>query len=352
MELTRILEACSDPAAYSYPVEQVEVRQTHISLVFLAGSFAYKIKKPLNLGFLDFSTLEKRRHFCHEEVRLNRRLAPEVYLDVVPLTETPTGVQVEGPGEAIEWVVKMRRLPEEATLAKRLEHGAVNVPLLERLARKLALFHQQAEAGPHIAAYGRFEVVAQNARENFAQAAPLLGKTTSQAVFVRLEELTERSLSELHPVIESRAQRGIPRDTHGDLHLDHVYFFPDKEPPNDLVIVDCIEFNERFRFADPVADMAFLVMDLKFHGRRDLAHVFRDAYFQATGDHEGRRLLPFYTAYRAAVRGKVEGLELPEEEIPQEERASAFARAHAHWLLALEELEGAASSLDQEHGTL
>jgi predicted kinase len=131
----------------------------------------------------------------------------------------------------------------------------------------------------------------------------------------------------------------VPRDTHGDLHLDHIYLFPDKPPPDDLAIIDCIEFNERFRFADPVADMAFLVMDLLFHQRRDLADAFAEAYFRAANDTEGRALLPFYVAYRAAVRGKVEGFELKEKEIPEGEHQAALVRAHAHWQLALGELE-------------
>src|SRR5207244_9271617 len=129
-------------------------------------------------------------------------------------------------------------------------------------------------------------------------------------------DLTEQALGRLRPLIEARAARGVPRDTHGDLHLDHVYLFPGRRPPDDLVIVDCVEFNERFRFADPVADMAFLVMDLLFHGRPDLAAAFTEEYFAASQDGEGRALLPFYTAYRAAVRGKVEGFELVEKEVP------------------------------------
>jgi predicted kinase len=161
----------------------------------------------------------------------------------------------------------------------------------------------------------------------------------SAGVRDRLRALTERSLARLRPVIEGRAARGVPRDTHGDLHLDHVYLFPDRPPPGNLVIIDCIEFNERFRFADPVADMAFLVMDLLFHGRRDLAGAFAEAYFQTAGDAEGAALLPFYTAYRAAVRGKVEGLEAAEAEVPAAERAAARVRARAHWLLALGELK-------------
>ena len=339
MELARLIEALSDAAAYPYAVETVEVRHTHISVVFLAGPYAFKVKKPVNLGFLDFSTLERRRHFCEEEVRLNRRLAPEVYLGTVPVTLTAMGLKVEGGGEAIEWAVKMERLPEEATLQKRLLRQEVGFPLVETLARKVASFHAQAERGEHVAAFGRFDVVAGNARENFTQAASQVGNTVSRAVFERLQALTEEALAHLRPLIESRAERGIPRDTHGDLHLDHVYLFPERKPPDDLVIIDCIEFNERFRFADPVADMAFLVMDLRFHGRRDLAQGFTEEYFRASGDEEGRVLLPFYVAYRAAVRGKVEGFELVEKEVPEAERAAALAKARAHWLLALGELE-------------
>ncbi len=161
-------------------------------------------------------------------------------------------------------------------------------------------------------------------------------------MLTKLRELTEQQLAQLGPLIEARAERGSPCDTHGDLHLDHVYRFPDRPPPESLAIIDCIEFNERFRFADPVADMAFLCMDLRFHAQPDLAKTFADAYFTAAGDGEGRALLPFYTAYRAAVRGKVEGFELREAEVPAEEKASALARARAHWLLALGQLEAPA----------
>jgi aminoglycoside phosphotransferase family enzyme/predicted kinase len=339
MELAQLIKSLSDAAAYPYPVEEVEVRHTHISVVFLAGPFAYKVKKPVDLGFLEFTTLEKRRHFCDEEVRLNRRLAPTVYLGVVPLTRSAKGVEVEGPGEVVEWAVKMERLPAEATLQKRLQHGEVSPALLTALAHKIAGFHAHARGGSHIAAFGRFEVVARNAQENFEQSAPQVGVTLSRAVFDRLRALTEENLTRLCPLMEARAGRGVPRDTHGDLHLDHVYVFPERSPPADSVIIDCIEFNERFRFADPVSDMAFLVMDLRFHGRQDLARTFAEEYFRASGDDEGQALLPFYVAYRAAVRGKVEGFELLEKEIPEAERIAALARARAHWLLALGELE-------------
>lgn len=338
MDLASLIDALSHPEAYPYPAGEVEVLQTHISVVFLAGPHAYKIKKPVNLGFLDFSTLEKRRHFCDQEVRLNRRLAADVYLGVVPVVRSGDRARMEGQGEIVEWAVKMERLPAEATLERRLECGQVGKDTIEMLARKIAAFHQSAEGGAAISAFGKFEVVAGNARENFTQSAGQVGVTLSRAVFDRLRKLTEQWLSRLRDTIENRASRGVPRDTHGDLHLEHVYFFPNRGS-DELVIIDCIEFNDRFRFADPVADMAFLAMDLKSHGRRDLADVFQSAYFRATADDEGQTLLPFYTAYRAAVRGKVEGMKATEVEVPESERCRALARSRAHWLLALTELE-------------
>jgi uncharacterized protein len=339
MDLTQLIEALSSPEAYPDATGSVEVRQTHISVVFLTARHAYKLKKPVNLGFLDFTTLEKRRHFCEEEVRLNRRLAPSVYLGVVPVVATASELQVEGRGKPIEWAVKMERLPEEASLLSRLQRGDLTGELLESLAACIAEFHARADGGPHVAEFGRFDAVARNARENFEQSASHVGVTVTRAAHDRLRALTEDALIHLRQLIESRAERGVPRDTHGDLRLDHVYHFPDRPPPGDLVVIDCIEFNERFRFADPVADAAFLYMDLAFRGGRDLADAFAAAYLRAANDPEGATLLPFYAAYRSAVRAKVRGFQLAEVEIPEEERSAARERAQAHWLLALGELE-------------
>jgi aminoglycoside phosphotransferase family enzyme/predicted kinase len=339
MDIDRLIQSLSSPAAYPGPVQAVEVRQTHISAVFLAGPHAYKVKKPVNPGFLDFTTLERRRHFCDEEVRLNRRLAPDVYLGVVPVIRAGPGVRLGGEGEAVEWAVQMRRLADGDTLRERLRRGEVGPGLVEALARRVADFHRSAEAGGRIAACGRFEAVARQVADVLDRAAPQAGATVAAGVFAAVRSLAEGALARLRPVIDGRADRGVPRDCHGDLHLDHVYYFPDRPPPGDLVAIDCIEFDERLRFIDPVADMAFVVMDLAFFGRRDLARAFAGAYFAATGDGEGRALLPLYTAYRAAVRGMVEGLLLAEPEVPEDDRAAARQRARAHWLLALGELE-------------
>ena len=339
MEFERLVRALSSPGAYPHPCDRVEVCHTHISAVFLAGSYAYKIKKPLDLGFLDFSTLEKRRHFCHEEVRVNRRLAPRVYLGVVPVTVHRGRVQVDGEGEVVEWAVWMRRLPEDATLLRRLGRGEVTPPELDGLARRIADFHREAERGPHVSRFGRWDVVARNARENFEQTRGHRGRAVHPGVWDRVRVLTEAALERLRPLVEERAARGIPCDTHGDLHLDHVYRFPRRPPPEDWVVVDAIEFNERFRYADPVADAAFLVMDLAFRGRRDLAEGFGRAYLEAVPDPEGGELMPFYAAYRAVVRAKVEGLAADEPDVPEAERARALDGARAHWLLALDLLE-------------
>ncbi len=325
MDLPSLLRALAEPSAYPFPVAEVVVCQTHISAVFLAGPFAYKVKKPVNPGFLDFSTLENRHHFCEEEVRLNRRLAPDIYLGVVPVVRDGGRLRVEGAGEPVEWAVKMRRLPEGVTLHERLRRDEVGTALVEALARKIADFHHRSPAPDAFRAQSRFDVVAGNIREVFATAAPSVGTAVSAAVYGRVRELVEEQLARQRPLIDGRAARGLTRDAHGDLHLDHVCYFPDRAPPDDIICIDCIEFNERFRFIDPVADMAFAAMDLAFHGRRDLAGAFAEAYFAAAGDDEGRALLPLFAAYRASVRGA--------------EHAAALQSARGHWLLALAGLE-------------
>lgn len=347
MEPAELIEGLRRPSAYPHPAEDVVVRRTHISLVFLAGACAYKIKKPVDLGFLDYSTLERRRHFCEEEVRLNRRLAPDVYLGVAAVVRRGGELRMEPGGaggtdgdgtapddeaEVVEWAVRMQRLPDDRTLQARLERDEVEPGELEALAAHLAAFHGEARRGPEVARYGRFEVVAENARDNLTQSEGQIGRTIRPQVFERLSELTEAALERHRPLIEARAERGVPRDTHGDLRLDHVYFLPDRDRP---VIVDCIEFNPAFRFADPISDMAFLAMDLQQAGRRDLADRFADAYVEASGDDEGRALRDFYVAYRAAVRGKVQGIKAGDAGVPEEEREQAAATATGHWLLAL-----------------
>lgn len=339
MELPTLIDRLSRPTAYPFPVETVTVKQTHISVVFLAEDFVYKIKKPVDLGFLDFTTLDRRRHFCEEETRLNRRLAAEVYLGVVPVTQDGDDLRFEGGGEVVEWAVKMSRLPDAATLRDHLVHDRLDHAEIIELAKRIAAFHRDAAGGAEIAKFGQFDLVAANARENFAQSRVQIGPIVSPEMFARLEARNEAALTRLRLLIEERAAARVPRDTHGDLRLDHVYHFPDRPAPADWAIIDCIEFNERYRYADPVADMAFLVMDLIASGRPDLAKAFSAAYFQQTGDSTGTELLPFSVAYRAAVRAKVEGMTAAETEVPNADRHAARRRAGMYWNIALGQLE-------------
>jgi aminoglycoside phosphotransferase family enzyme/predicted kinase len=334
-----LINALSDPSAYPDPVAAVEVRQTQISVVFLVDSFAYKIKRPVSTGFVDYSTLERRHYFCGEEVRLNRRLAPDVYLEVVPVTHENGAIRMGGTGRAVEWAVKMKRLPDDNTLGSRLGHGGLGAEPLRELAGRLTEFHAGADSGPEISAGASFNSVARNVRENFDQAAPQVGLTLSRRVRDRLVFLTETTLARLRPLIDDRTARGVPRDTHGDLRLEHIYWFPDQDPPGNWVIVDCIEFDTRYRHADPIADIAFLAMELSVRGHGALAKAFSDAYLAAAKEDEGRALLPFYLSYRSMVRGKVRGMQAMDPERSESSRHEALKLARAHWLFALAELE-------------
>lgn len=338
--LTTLTEHLSKAEAYPHETGDIQIRQTHASVVFLAGAFAYKVKKPVNLGFLDFSTLEKRRHFCKREVQLNRRLAPDVYLGIEPIVWNNGHLEIGtgNNGKAAEWAVRMVRLPERATLTSRLQRREVTPPDLSRIAGLLARFHAEARSDPEVSRYGQFDTVAHNITDNFVQSSAQRENLVTESVFDRLQTLTHEELQHRKALIERRAARNVPRDTHGDLRLDHIYLLPPEHRLHGIVIVDCIEFNDRLRYIDPVADIAFPVMDLKFYRRRDLALHLTDAYFGIRNDPEGRRLLPLYTAYRSVVRAKVLGIQASEPETGPAERERLRRRSRQHWMLALDEL--------------
>ena len=335
MELSELIGALARPKAFPNDPSSVEVRHTHISAVYLAEDLVYKIKKPVDFGFLNFLAPGDRKKYCEAEVRLNSRLAPGVYLGVVPVTMEEDGPAFEGKGPVIEWAVKMRRMPDEATLAHRLLSGGLSDNVFRMLGHRIAAFHETADKGPEIAVHGSYAVIAKNSGENFEQSRPQAGLTVDAGVLDRMARLNAEALVKLKPLMEARAAQGMTRDVHGDLHLDHVYYFPDLPPPGDVAVLDCVEFSDSYRCSDVIADMAFLAMDLIFHGRRDLAAVFSEAYFSTTGDDKGRALLDFYIAYRAAVRGKVEGMQALAVEIPPDKRAAMKRSSTAHWLICL-----------------
>lgn len=344
MELAATIAALSDPRAFGRAAGvRVEVVQTHISVVFLVEGDVYKLKKPVDLEFLDYSTVARRKRFCELEVELNRRLAPDVYLGTLPVVQVAGGLRVGGDGEVVDWVVHMRRLPDDARLVAHIEAGRVDAALMRRIGARIAAFHRAARRGPEVSAWASFAAVAGNCRQNFAQLAGLAA--VPEALLQRLGRRTEEALAQGRAAIEGRARGQVACDTHGDLRLDHLYWFPERAAPDDLLVIDCVEFSEQFRCADPVADLAFLVMDLHDAQRGDLAEALIDSYFAATPAAEvaeGRALLPLYTAYRATVRGKVDAFKASEPEVPAAAQAEARAGAARHLLLALRELAPAA----------
>lgn len=335
--LARLLQELRRPDAYFHPVDEVRVHQTHISVVFVAGAFAYKLKKPVDLGFVDYSSLDKRLHYCRRELELNRRLADDVYLDVVPIIDDGgLCIETDTDGhDAVEWAVRMARLDEDNTLRKRLADRRVPPDTFSRLGHHMARFHNHADRGSHIDTYASFEVVEKNALDNFEQTRPHLEDTVDPGVFTRLEQCFRDRLSALSDLIDERAGRGVARDTHGDLRLEHVYIGDD----DTLRIVDCIEFNDAFRYADPISDIAFLAMDLGFRGYDEEADTLLDAYFTTRDDDQGRQLIDFYVAYRSCVRAKVHSLKAADDDVDRGDRQHSRNKARAHWLYALARIE-------------
>jgi aminoglycoside phosphotransferase family enzyme/predicted kinase len=340
------MRALLDPRTYPHPADDIRLHETHVSWVVLAGQYAYKMKKPVDFGFLDFSTRARRATACADEVALNRRLCPDVYLGVARLVRQGQRYTVvtgrdgtvrrtapcAGAGEAStrgEPLVWMRRLPESGMLPGLLERGAANRRLVSRLARHLARFHAAAATGPGVDEYAMPEQIEANWRENFDQTAGFPETVLPAALRRRIERYVTRFLAAERKFLADRVTAGRVRDGHGDLHAANVCVEGRRAH-----CFDCIEFAPRFRCADVAAEVAFLAMDLDHYGRADLSAAFVDAYAAASGDADAARLLDFYKCYRAYVRGKVLGLRLAERGLPAVERRRVAARARAYFDLA------------------
>lgn len=324
-----LIQALLRPEAYSHPADNLRVHETHISWVILAGLFAYKMKKHVNFGFLDFSSLEQRRADCEAEVRLNRRLCPDVYRGVVDIVERDGAFWIGGPGHIVEPAVWMRRLPEEGMLPHLLARDAVDVALVRRIARALARFHVTAATGTGVDDWGTIAAVRANWEENFAQTAPFIGRTIPAAFQDRIAIFVSDMLAHRAPLFDERVAAGRIRDGHGDLHSANICVEGRR-----LHLFDCLEFSPRYRCADVAAEVAFLAMDLDRYGRADLASAFVDAYVGASGDQQLLELLPFYRCYRAYVRGKVLSLGLDDLARPPDARAEMTRQAQRYFDLS------------------
>jgi len=323
-----LIKSLLKAAAYPEHTQSVRLIETHVSFIFLTDDFVYKVKKPVDFGFLNFTTLDRRRFYCEEEVRLNRRLCPEIYLGVVELRATPEGGAFGGSGAVIDYAVKMKRLPDDRMLGRLLERNAVEPAQMERIARVIAEFHGRAARGPQIDAMGSAGAIRSNWEENFRQAAPFEGATVSGSDLALIREWVERFLEEHEDLLRARVEGGFIRECDGDLHLDNICL------TDGICIFDCIEFNERFRFIDTAADIAFLLMDLEYAGHAELCAPFLETYRKATADRGLSGLLDFYKAYRAFVRGKVKSFRLKETGLSREELLAAQATARRYFRLA------------------
>lgn len=325
---SEIIEALSRPEAYPHETVPIKVIHTQMSCVFLTGKYAYKIKKPVDLGYLDYTTLEKRLLYCRNEVKLNRRLARTVYLGVIPIAEHNGAIAVGQPGEPLEYAVKMRQLPQDMMMDFLLRKGAVTGDMVKHLAEKIAVFHNRAKTNRKIASFGRLRTIEKNVRENFSQTRKYIGKALSAETFEDLKVFSEDFMRERALLFQRRIDTGRIRDCHGDLHSAHICF------GKSIYIFDCIEFNERFRYCDVASEVAFLAMDMDYHGRRDLGRSFVSTYQEYSEDFDVRELLNFYKLYRAYVRGKVNCFRSDDRFISGAERHESLKAARSYFALA------------------
>jgi uncharacterized protein len=330
MDIPDLRRALLNPAIYPDRPALVRCTETHISLIFLTGCHAYKIKKPVDFGFLDFTTLEKRRYFCEQEIRLNRRLAPKLYLGLIPISVDEGRVSFEGGGDVVEYAVHMVQIPEASLMDKLLERGKVTRAMIEAVSERLVGFYASADTNETIASFARPERIKEDTDENFEQTEKYIGRTLSLQVYNEIRRRTNTFLLDRQGDFLERMAGHRIRDCHGDLRLEHIFW------EEEISIFDCIEFNERFRYTDVAADLGFLAMDLDYHRREDLGAHLIDTYVDRSGDHGFLKVLDFYKCYRAYVRGKVESFRLDDPNMAHKEKEGAFQRAQTYFALAFQ----------------
>jgi len=326
--LPALIQALLAPKAYPGRQVKIELLQTQMSFVFLTDNYVYKVKKPVNLGYLDYTTLDKRHFYCQREVELNRRLCPDAYLGVMPITRQRGTVFMEGSGEAIEYAVKIRRLPQNAMMDVLLTNNRLSPEMVSSLAQRLASFHEKAETSAGISAFGSLDNITVNTEENFSQTEKYIGNTISPDRYQHIKAYTDSFMKHNVALFRQRVAQGRIRDCHGDLHAAHICF------TNGICIYDCIEFNDRFRYCDVASEVAFLAMDIDHYQQADLSRTFVNAYITQNGDNELLKLLNFYKCYRAYVRGKVESFKLDDQHISAEEKTKVLTVARRYFELA------------------
>jgi aminoglycoside phosphotransferase family enzyme len=323
-----LVQALLKPETYPHHPQKVELVQTQMSFLFLTGDYVYKVKKPVDLGYLDYTTLEKRLFFCRQEIELNKRLCPDAYLEVVPIVSQQGQIHLGGKGETIEYAVKMKQLPADRMMDKLLPQGLVTEQMMVRVAEKLAAFHHKARTSGEISAYGKLEAIKINTDENFAQTKKYIDISIPSDRYNRIKAYTDNFVNSNKDLFAKRVKDGKIKDCHGDLHAAHVCI------SNGICIYDCIEFNDRFRYGDVASEVAFLAMDLDRFQRTDLSEAFVDGYVRLSRDKELTEILNFYKCYRAYVRGKVSSFMLDDAYISAGEKKDILTAAGRYFELA------------------
>ncbi|TAE57986.1 MAG: adenylyl-sulfate kinase [Nostocales cyanobacterium] len=332
INLPLLIQQMLQPEFYPHPVkEPIELIQTHASYVLLTGEYVYKIKKPVNFGFLDYSTLEKRQHFTNEELRLNQKGAGEIYLEVLPITLKSEKYHLGETGEIIEYAIKMRQFTQEFLFSELFNQGKLEETHLEELGKIVAEFHNQTETNDYIRSFGKISTIKLSFDENYQQTIKYIGSPQTETQFRETQEYTDKFFAENSQLFTNRINNNHIRECHGDLHLRNIAYWHDQ-----IILFDCIEFNELFRFVDVMYDVAFTVMDIEAKGRKDLANAFLNTYIEQTGDWEGLQILPLYLSRQAYVRAKVTSFLLDDVNISTTAKEEALNTASAYYHQAWE----------------
>ncbi|MCD6569463.1 MAG: hypothetical protein J7L53_02045 [Deltaproteobacteria bacterium] len=331
MRQAELIKHMEDPDSYTEKPRSITLIQTHISWVFIGDEYVYKIKKPVNFGFLDFSSLEKRRFYVGEELRLNKRFSPDIYLDALPISEEKGSFVIGDSSNIIEYALKMKRINEEDMLYKLLEANKVTPELMQRLGRHIADVYRKIPSDEKTKAYGSLDTISRNVMENFEQTLKYIGGPVSQEAYNKIRVWSMAFMEDNKSLFEKRMDGGYIKDCHGDLHLQHICIDDER-----IVIFDCIEFNERFRFGDVASDIAFLAMDLDYNGYKNLRETFVNTYIDASGDTMLKDVLKFYKIYRAYVRAKVTSFMLDDTGLDTVTKDKAYQKAKSYYTLALE----------------
>jgi len=326
-----MIEALMNPSVFPEHSNKIILTQTHISNVFIGDEFVYKIKKPVNFGFLDFSTLEKRRFYCYKEVELNSRFSDDVYIGVCPVTYDGDNYSFDGSGDIVDYAVKMRRLSDEDLLKTRFKKGMVTTIDIKRIGRAIADFHKNSKNSNEIDEFGKLETIKFNTDENFQQTKCFIGRSITEKQFNDLKNWTYNFYNENEGLLKQRITDGNIRDCHGDLHMEHVIL------TDPIIIIDCIEFNDRFRYSDTASEIAFLLMDLEYNDGKDFSDQLLDEYLENVGEKDNNqifKLINFYKIYRAYVRGKVTSFILNDDSMTEEKKKDTEKIAQKYFSLA------------------